>query len=145
MQYSDCKRKYQLVCKRCEKIEGCYAFRILFSENEINHTRKIARQCRGIDKKIAMQKLAKRTVDEYRESVVSRSNKQLMKEGNLQNVYSVEVMRKLRSEALRKDDLHVEAIAELGKNNKYVTLILFKILFQKSSFETLSNTLSKQA
>lgn len=99
MHYPDCRREYQLVCKRREKIEGCYAFRILFSKNKIHHTRKIVRQCRGIDKKQAMRKLAKRTVTEHRESVVSKGNKRLFKKGNLQNLYSVEVMRKLRSEA----------------------------------------------
>lgn len=43
MHYKDCERKYQLVCQRSVRKNGCYAFRILFSDTEINHKRKIAR------------------------------------------------------------------------------------------------------
>lgn len=116
MQHEDCKKKYQLVCKRLEKINGCYSFQILFSKDKINHTRKMVRQCRGIDRVVTRRKLAKKTAEEYREAQISRSNRAMLKKGNLQSVYSVEVMRKLRSEALRKDELHQEAITELGKN-----------------------------
>lgn len=69
-----------------------------------------------------IEKLAKKTADDYRESLITKSNKNLLKAGNLQNVYSVEVMRKLRSEALRKDDLHVEAIAELGNFQNFTKI-----------------------
>ncbi|XP_037048341.1 uncharacterized protein LOC119082801 [Bradysia coprophila] len=115
MQYQSCKRKYHLVCKRREKIDGLYAFRILFTKDKICHTKKIARQCRGIDRTTMKRRLAKSTVDECREYMLSRSNKQLLKKGNLQNVYSTAVLRKMRSEELRKSDLHEEAIAELGR------------------------------
>lgn len=128
MHYGDCKRKYQLVCQRRVKLEGCYAFRILFNKTEVNHKRKIVRQCRGIDRRQMVRQLAKKTVDEHRESLLSRVNKKLLKKGNLQNAYSVEVLRKIRSEALRKDDLHVEAIAELGNFFKTNSLFLISSL-----------------
>lgn len=113
--HSNCGRQYRLVCKRDMKIDNCFAFRIEHNNVKIHHTKKIVRQCRGIDRVLATQQLAKTTAEEFRQLQIANSNKDQLKSGNLQSVYSKEVIRKIRSEALRKHDLHDDAITGLGK------------------------------
>lgn len=110
-----CNRKYRL---QSLSWGPSYEFEVCFN-GDINH-RKRGKiwELSGAERKNVRNELAQKTVKVYRAERINGADKKLRAEGNLQDVYSDETLRRVRHEALALQDLDKDDIKDLFERNK---------------------------
>ncbi|KAJ6647892.1 Deoxynucleoside kinase, partial [Pseudolycoriella hygida] len=110
-----CTRQYRL---RSISWGQSYEFDVYF-DGDINHSKRGKTwELSGAERQKVRKVLSQKTVKQFRAEKINEADKKLRAEGNLQDVYSDDTLRRVRHEALTSQDLHKNDIQDLLEKNK---------------------------